>query len=518
MLPRSKSDSMPPCRRPLNSRRPTIFFPLPTADCPLPTDHYLLPTIYYLLSTAYCLLFLLTGCWEPDSGIDTAAGDGSLAGVSLRLAVVDDPELAAVAERMRGEWHALTGSEFRVDRITGQQLATAESLPYDAVICPSHRLGPLAERGLIAPIPEGQPEKDAGDRSETFELLRLREAAWGGDLYGVAFGSPVLTCYYRPDLLEKLGRKPPESWAEYQSLAESLASLAEPPGGSAEGWCGTIEPLAPTWAGIVLLARAAPYAKHRHNYSTLFDIDTMEPLVAGPPFVRALEELVAVAKAGPADPTQYDPAAARAAFWQGKCGMTLSWPTAAAEVAAGSNVPVGFIELPGSTDVYDVGKRQWTTRDDDEDPHVPLLAVAGRIGVVGQRSEHRQSALQLLWWLSGGKFGRSASTASRATTLFSRSHLNTPQKWTEEPISPKASQQYANVTEATLMRWPWLDALRIPGRSEYLSALDEAVDQAIGGDKLPTDALQEASTRWSRITGRHGVQKQKSAYLHSLGL
>ena len=64
-------------------------------------------------------------------------------------------------------------------------------------------------------------------------------------------------------------------------------------------WCGTIEPLAPGWAGLVLLARAAPYAKHRDNYSALFDIETMEPLVAGPPFVQALEELVAAAKLGP---------------------------------------------------------------------------------------------------------------------------------------------------------------------------------------------------------------------------
>ena len=94
-------------------------------------------------------------------------------------------------------------------------------------------------------------------------------------------------------------------------------------------WCGTIEPLAPGWAGLVLLARAAPYAKHRDNYSTLFNIDTMEPLVAGPPFVQALEELVAAAKFGPPDPFRYDPAAARAAFWKGQCGMTLTWPTAA---------------------------------------------------------------------------------------------------------------------------------------------------------------------------------------------
>ena len=67
----------------------------------------------------------------------------------------------------------------------------------------------------------------------------------------------------------------------------------------------------------MLLARAAAYAKHRDQYSALFNVETMEPLVAGPPFVHALEELVAAAKLGPADPLGYDPAAARAGLLEG---------------------------------------------------------------------------------------------------------------------------------------------------------------------------------------------------------
>ncbi len=163
----------------------------------------------------------------------------------------------------------------------------------------------------------------------------------------VPFGSPVFCCYYRADLLEKLGRRPPKTWAEYHSLAKLLAKISPLPlekaqnkknsprplgeGQGVRAWCGTIEPLAPGWAGDVLLARAAAYAKHRDNFSTLFDIETMEPLVSGPPFVQALEGLVAAAKLGPADPLRYDPASARAAFWAGRCGMALAWPTAAQE-------------------------------------------------------------------------------------------------------------------------------------------------------------------------------------------
>lgn len=505
----------PPCRQPPNPPRPGVLR-FPPAAC-------------RLLPASSCLLILLAGC--PDSPPDPDRTQG----VDLRLVVVDDPELAAAAGQLRGEWNALTGGALQVDAITERQLDGAEPLPGDAVICPAHQLGPLAEQRLVTPIPKELLQGDLAESGRRFELLRLREARWGEDVLAVAFGSPVLTCYYRADLLEALGRKPPKSWAEYQQLAELLADRTRLPqtaetdatgnaaaagsdlSGDAAGWCGTIEPLGPGWAGLVLLARAAPYAKHRANYSALFDIQTMAPLVAGPPFVRALDELVAAAKVGSPGQLKYGPAAVRAAFWEGRCGMALTWPTAAGKVPAKQNIPVGFAELPGSTEVYDVGKQEWDVRAEDEDPHVPLLTIAGRIGVVGTKTARPREAFQLLLWLSGRQFSPQVCAASPATTLFCQSHLESPRNWVERPISPSAARQYAELTEVTLQRQQWLSAPRIPGRSQYLSALDDAVDQAVGGEKTPAEALHQAATRWHEITQQLGVDRQKAAYLHSLG-
>ena len=110
------------------------------------------------------------------------------------------------------------------------------------------------------------PRKIASDPqgpwSQTFELLRNQEAVWGDEVYGVPLGSPVLCCYYRPDLLEKLHRKPPRTWKEYEELARLLR---EEGAKSGEVKYGTVEPLARGWAGLVLLARAAAYAKERRQ-------------------------------------------------------------------------------------------------------------------------------------------------------------------------------------------------------------------------------------------------------------
>ncbi len=489
-----------------------------------------------------CLLLALAGCPQDETAKQRQPVKRPLEGVKLRLAVVDDPALATAIARVQGEWNAQTGSELEVEQTSEKELTQADKLPADTVICPSHLLGVLAERELLAPVP-ARTLKGA-QWGGLFELLKLREAAWGAEVMAVPLGSPLLCCYYRADLLAKLGRKPPKTWTEYEELAQLLAENRPSPaksdmeaGGESAGemksdapWSGTIEPLAPGWAGLLFLARAASVAKHRDDFSTLFNIDTMEPLVAAPGMVQALKDLVAATKFGPADPTRYDPAAARAAFWNGQCGMALSWPTAAAETKKDEggtakipdkvdpSIRVGFVELPGSRRVFSLTSRSWDTRADDDDLHVPLLAISGRLGVVNRESKHLDAAFQLLLWLADESIGTQVSAASSATTLFCQANLKSPGRWVEKPVPAPAAAQYGDATEAGFRHEQWLGAFRLPGRDEYLAALDEAVLAAVRGEKTVEEALLETDAKWGKITERLGTDRQKTAYRHSLGL
>jgi multiple sugar transport system substrate-binding protein len=310
-------------------------------------------------------------------------------------------------------------------------------------------------------------------------------------------------------------------------VAELLAERGKPDDADAP-WFGTVEPLAPGWAGVVLLARAAPYAKHRDYYSALFDSDTMEPHVASPAVVRALKELVAAARLAPPDVRDLDAAGARRVFWEGRCGMALSWPTATAKIEAdsaagkGGPIAVGFAELPGSKKVYHVGNQAWEARSHDAERRVPLLGIAGRLGVVASEAQDPQAAFQLLLWLSGKQRGTQVCSGSPDTTIYRQSQVKDPKqcsRWVEEPVGPAAATEYAQVTQTTLRRrQQWLFVPRIPGRSEYMAALDRAVRAAVAGEKTPAEALQEAASRWKEITDRLRVESQKRAYLDSLGL
>src|SRR5262249_31303270 len=157
------------------------------------------------------------------------------------------------------------------------------------------------------------------------------------------------------------------------------------------------EPLGDHWAGRVLLARAAPYARHRDHYSTLFNIDTMEPLVAGPAFVRALQELAADAKLAPENVLDLDPAAVRREFFAGHAAVALSWPshTDSADSKLDDGARIGFVELPGSSKSYNVASHAWENRTPNESDEVPLLGLAGRLGSIAKDSLHAEQAFQL---------------------------------------------------------------------------------------------------------------------------
>jgi multiple sugar transport system substrate-binding protein len=438
------------------------------------------------------------------------------------LAIVDDPALVGAAGKLRGEWHGQTGGDFEAVPITLAEISAGKPLAWDAVICPSAQLGELAEGNRILPVPKELIDGRQTGWGEIFSLLRVREAAWGNRVMAVPFGSAIFVCYYRPDLLESVGRGPPRTWEEYQELA---AVLSERRARMPAGWHAAIEPLGKGWAAAMLLGRVAAYTAHRENDSTLFHIETMQPLIDRPPFVRALKELIAASALGPAEATGYDPAAVRRAFWEGKCGLAVTWPTAATaegkvapKTVAAAPLPIAFAEMPGSSESYSFPDRAWEPRAEDDEPHVPLLAFAGRLGVVSRDSKSPDTAFQLLAWLSRDRWSELVSPVTPATTLFRSSHLKNPQLWVEPQVPSSAAAQYGSLVEKILSRSQRLMVPRIPGQAEYLAALDDAVREAVRGRQGPEEALSGAAGRWQQITDRLGRPRQKWAYWRSLGL
>ncbi len=457
-----------------------------------------------LLPLLFAFLALpLTGCPTQKDADEGQAGPPP--GTTLRLIVVEDPSLAQSIGYLQSEWKAQSGVALVIETVAQEEFDPGTAPDADVVIAPSWLLGAACEAGWVVPMPEKVIQNDENNWPDIFSLIRYQEITWKGKPMAVPFGSPAPVLYYRPDLLKEAGQRAPATWKEYEEVVASLKAPA------------VAEPLAEGWAGLTLLARAANYATHPDNLSTLFRIDTMEPLIGGAPFVHALEKMV---RSSDAASLEMDPAAVRAAFWQGKVAMAITWPTAADEAIADikPEFPAGVVEIPGSPGVYDVGEATWEKRDRESDGRVSTLGVAGRVGMVTKQSPWPEPALQLLLWLTNQKWGSQVCSQSPATTLFRESSVGGVSAWVEAPMPDEAAQDYGEAIASALGRRQCMSALAIPGRPRYLAALDAAVRAAVTKEKTPEEALQQAAQDWRKITEELGVDKQKAAYRASLGL
>lgn len=483
-------------------------------------DSLLLSKPMMLVASSLLLVVVASGC--PSGQGKPPAPDAAPVELPLRVLVVDDQPLA---NTVKLAWDSRVGGSTKIITITAAELLedARQRLNADVILYPSYLLGEMAERELIEPLDSEDVADPVFDRQGIFELIRGREITWGTKVYAVPLGSPQFTLIYRKDIFAKLKIAPPTTWDEYGSLAEQLSDRAAvgdlaPP--SDQPWHGTAEPLAPTWAGPMLLARAAGYARHRNQYSTLFDFNSMEPLLASPPFERALEELAAVAASNPE--ARHDPDAARRMFLSGGCAMAITWPSRASDMSPETLSEredwIGVAELPGAPVVYNFKTQTWEPQSADGSSRATLIAIDGRLGSVTKDCHRKKQALGMLFMISGDELGTTIGSSSSHTTLFREKQLGQASAWVDRQLDGDAARQYGEAVRSAQNRAAWLDAIRIPGRAKYLTALDRAVSSAVAGEATASNALQEAATAWDKVTDSIGRGSQQRAYMRSLGL
>lgn len=460
---------------------------------------------------------MLSGCGSANKSAEDKKNRSPSVDKPLRILVIDGPELAKRIERY---WAARSDAPFEITEATSTVAREQIRLAADVVVFPASLVGSLAEAGKIAPLDHEFLLSDAFRASDLLEHARTTEVAWGSETFTVCLGSPSLVLYYRADLLAAKGLAPPTTWAEY---AEVVKVLAEAPAGVAQNWTSCIEPLTGRWGALTLLARAACYARHRSEYAALFDLATMQPLIDQPPFVRALEELLAVVKSQPHPILDASPASAKTAIYTGQCALAWSWPSSAAVESVEAIDPLAaqhlsIAQLPGSRDVYNFGAKRWEVREPGEAIQVPMLGVTGLSAAITATARQRRAAETFLAWISTSDDGVEVLANSSATTCFRKSQLAQIQPWCEANLSSAGAKAYAEVLTQTNHQGVTLLTPRLPGGEDYLLALGEAVRRVIAGEHAVTESLQQAAKRFGEITEVHGLSKQRTAYRRSLGL
>jgi hypothetical protein len=393
----------------------------------------------------------------------------------LRVLVVNDPPLATAINRLRGEWTEREGGTFAAESKPWVDVAAADNIDTDVIVFPMRYLGEMADR--LRPIRESVSGSRLHDIEDLLPLVRQKLGVYGGRSLAFPIGVQVPLVGYYDEWLQPGSAPPPASWQEHHALVSRVGEA--PPVWPARDAIDN-------WPAIMLLARAAAYACHPRQESPLFDPVSMAPRIAGPPFVRALDE------------------------WLNETRSSIS--------ASADNTPKGILhwaELPGTEQVFNQSTGEWEPVPNIS-RRVPFLAGGTLIAVTGT-SRNAASAFELAAWLSSSEIVSKIVPAGTVLLPCRRSNLPLADRWIADSTDRGGRAKVAHVVEAALTSDDCLMVPRIPGVDKYLAELANAVEIALRGELSPASALEQGTSRWNDITDGLGRDSQRRAYLNHLG-
>ncbi len=410
---------------------------------------------------------------DPSPTVEPGVTATPRAAVQLTLLVVDDPELAAAARVLRGEWAERSGGELVVQEMTLDEMLAAKQFSADAIVYPSRHVGTLVARDWLRPVRDSVLKSDDFALGDLLLLVRNESMRYAGRIFGVSLGEPPLLMAWQmpptpdavaslPDTWEKLDRLLPLETSEDNLAAE-------------------------------LIVRAASYVDRQHRAELLFDPQSMAPRLTSPPVVRALERMVARTN-------RTDRTAARARF---------TWPTAG---ELEGELPWHFAALPRAASVFDSLRDRWEPQTAGRP--MAVLGFAGRLVSVTRASRNATSAFKLLAWLTTGNTATQLSSRSQATVWFRNSQKVQAHRW----LADRGGEQVARLVTRQLSSDSFYILPRIPGIDRYLKSLNEAVASAVRGELPPDVALASTAAQWNTLTEILGPREQRLAYRSHLGL
>ncbi|RMG38302.1 MAG: extracellular solute-binding protein [Planctomycetota bacterium] len=408
------------------------------------------------------------------------------------------------------------------------------SLPDVATWEALHGAGGGGEAGRrLAAIPESIRQDALMAWLDFFAGLR-HISMRGNDPVLAPLKAPVLVLYYRRDLLEAAGLKPPETWDDYRRLVVSLPRWA--PGRTA------VEPWAPEFRATMFLARALAYARHVGNYSLFFDIQDGRPLIDRPGFTRALAVTREILENLPRDVLGMTPRDCRDAFLGGRAALAIaceeSLEAALRRVAAvrrsedgeteravggterlerPDELVAGFAALPGTHEMFNVRTDRWEERPDGEVNRPTLIGFGSWAMIVPQIDREGDAAA---WDLAAFLSTRQDSQTFPAELkgLCRESQVTTFPDQLSTAWEAAERTRYVVTVAAELRRREVVIELPVLGGDRFRAALTDGLTAALERGSSPEKALAAVADRWRAIRDEFGPLRVLNSYRLSLGL
>jgi ABC-type glycerol-3-phosphate transport system substrate-binding protein len=440
-------------------------------------------------------------------------------GVRLQIAVPAGYNLQTSWRIELDEWSARTGATYELHEYeaddgnsapTHRNKSSAAAANATLVVFP---ITEIATRQL-APIPDDLQLALKLHFTDLFAGLREGPASVAGKPTLLPISSPVLVYYYRRDVFTAADLSPPETWEQYLKLLGDL---------DARGLV-SVSPWNEEFRTTMFLARGVTYAKHPHQFSLFFDVETGQPLIDGPGFVRALEEsrpaLNLMRKR--TDVLKLSPADCRQMLLSGTAVAAISFETETSdsELERPASANIGCVRLPGNPTAYNRSTAEWETLRDEPVNRCTLTAFAGLCAGVSANSSQLQqrAAWELLAQIAVETRKLTHVFPPETRSLCRESQLAMPDAWTRGELSSAEADQVVKAIATSLRDTRLVAELPVVGRARFRAALSKGIGRFLADEVTAEAALKQVADEWQSITADIGAETVLNGYRRSIGL
>ena len=473
---------------------------------------------------------------EPSSPIAAPRFDE----VKITVLTRDLPTIAEPIARRAKEFTAKTGAEIEVITVPFEKLygeiqtnLLEKSGKYDVMVFAPQWLVDYAELGELEDLGDRIQEDPALQWEDIAPFFRNFSAIYKGKTYTIPLDGDFQMVYYRADLLNKEGFKPPETWEDYLTIAKhfhqkDINNDSEPDYGS----CISKKQGQQSYWMFWSIASAFLQSQGTEQGS-FFDPDTMKPLVNNKAFARALEIYQETGLYAPPDELELDVSETRDLFIAGRCALTLDWgyigPLAIDLEHSQIGDRIGAVILPGTKEVLDRNTGKLVPCDDVICPYAieginraPYAAFGGWSGAINAASDTqtKDAAYAFLSYISQpAQSNKDVTVAMTGFNPYRISQFSDRQAWTEAGMSLETTSRYLGAIGFSLRSPNVVLDLRIPQNNRYQQEiLDTALAEFLQDKITREQTMQQIEAGWENLTNEIGRESQKIAYRSSLGL
>jgi multiple sugar transport system substrate-binding protein len=461
-------------------------------------------------------------------------------GVTVNLMTFTGPQIAEPLQRRAPDFEKLTGAKINVITVPFSDLyskmltdfATGTNSIDAAVFAPQWMVDYVGA-GFLEDLTDRVAKDEALKVDDVAPFFREFSQKYKGRIYMIALDGDFQMVYYRKDILQTRGHKPPETWDDYLTIAQAVHGTDMNGDGKPDyGSCISKKRNAQAYWAILSIAGAYLQSQGTKQ-GAFFDTADMKPLVNNEAFKAALDIYVKTTKYGPPDEINLDVGDTRTLFVSGRCALTIDWGdigTLAIDPKQSTVVDkVGAVILPGSRSVLDRETGKLVACDAKRCPyakdginHTPFSAFGGWSGGINAKANAKvkDAAYAFLSYMSQPAQANVDVTIGRTGfNPYRLSQFDNLDVWLKAGMSETAAKDYLGAIRDSLESPNMMLDLRIPKNQAYEQVvLDTAIARLLAGEIDEAQTMKAIEDGWNDLNEENGVDKQLGYYKASLGI